>query len=66
MQSSTQPAERKRPDATIRAATKADVGTGLGLWVTKEIITRHGGTIEVVSQAEAGLPGARFAVEIPC
>jgi signal transduction histidine kinase len=30
--------------------TKKDVGTGLGLWVTKEIVDRHGGSIEVHSR----------------
>jgi len=46
--------------------TKKDVGTGLGLWVTKEILTRHGGSIEAQSNDPAGLGGASFHVVIPC
>jgi PAS domain S-box-containing protein len=46
--------------------TKADVGNGLGLWVTKEIIERHRGTIMVNSRAESSLGGATFLVKIPC
>lgn len=46
--------------------TKADVGNGLGLWVTKEIVERHRGTIVVSSRTESGLGGAAFVVEIPC
>jgi PAS domain S-box-containing protein len=46
--------------------TKEDVGTGLGLWVTKEIIDRHGGSIEVHSRADEGRSGAAFNVLIPC
>jgi len=45
--------------------TKADVGNGLGLWVTKEIIERHRGTITIHSRIEGGLGGAAFVVEIP-
>jgi PAS domain S-box-containing protein len=45
--------------------TKADVGNGMGLWVTKEIIERHRGTITVHSRLEGGLGGAAFVVEIP-
>jgi PAS domain S-box-containing protein len=45
--------------------TKEDVGTGLGLWVAKEIIERHGGMIEASSGTSAHLPGAVFTVTLP-
>ena len=47
--------------------TKKDVGTGLGLWVSREIIKRHGGTIQVVphERNESG-PGASFLIHLPC
>jgi signal transduction histidine kinase len=46
--------------------TKQDVGTGLGLWVTKGIVDRHGGSILVGSRGngEAGR-GAAFTVVLP-
>jgi signal transduction histidine kinase len=47
--------------------TKKDVGTGLGLWVTREIIERHGGTITVSSPNGNGSgPGASFVIDLPC
>jgi PAS domain S-box-containing protein len=44
--------------------TKKDVGTGLGLWLSKEIILRHGGEIEVESRT-ASVSGTRFIVLLP-
>jgi PAS domain S-box-containing protein len=45
--------------------TKKDVGTGLGLWVTREIVDRHGGTIEVKSRQTNGERGASFSILLP-
>jgi signal transduction histidine kinase len=45
--------------------TKQDVGTGLGLWVSREIAGRHGGSIEVSSDKDNALGGAVFTVFLP-
>jgi PAS domain S-box-containing protein len=45
--------------------TKKDVGTGLGLWVSKEIASRHGGSIEVGPGNDGDLGGAVFTVFLP-
>jgi signal transduction histidine kinase len=42
--------------------TKADVGTGLGLWVSKGIVEKHGGSIRV---DDAGKQGTTFRVRLP-
>ncbi len=44
--------------------TKRDVGTGLGLWVSKQIVERHGGSIHADTRGRE-LPGARFTVLLP-
>jgi signal transduction histidine kinase len=45
--------------------TKKDVGTGLGLWVAKEIVSRHHGNIEVISPVDGTGRGARFTIFLP-
>lgn len=42
--------------------TKSDVGTGLGLWVSKGIVEKHGGTITLYASSEAG---STFRVLLP-
>ena len=46
--------------------TKQDVGTGLGLWVTRGIVDRHGGRIETHPRS-AGEParGTVFSITLP-
>src|SRR6185437_13838728 len=41
------------------ATTKGEGGNGMGLWLVKQLVTRHGGTIDV--ESEPG-KGARFIV----
>jgi len=46
--------------------TKAPTGTGLGLWVTKDIVERHGGTISVSPRTGGSeLGGATFTMRFP-
>jgi PAS domain S-box-containing protein len=46
--------------------TKAGTGTGLGLWVAKEIIERHQGSIEVQSPtSDSDRRGTTFTVRLP-
>jgi len=45
--------------------TKADVGTGLGLWITKNIVEKHGGAINYVSRTGAKAHGTAFSIFLP-
>lgn len=45
--------------------TKYDVGNGLGLWITHDIVTRHGGSIRVRSNARPGASGTIFTTFLP-
>jgi PAS domain S-box-containing protein len=45
--------------------TKRDFGTGLGLWVTRQIIRRHGGTIHVRSCTHGKHRGTYFSIYLP-
>jgi signal transduction histidine kinase len=44
--------------------TKQETGTGLGLWLTKNIVEKHGGTIRV-SSSTMGRTGAVFVLDLP-
>jgi PAS domain S-box-containing protein len=45
--------------------TKGTVGTGLGLWVSKQIIDKHGGTIRMRSSTSEARRGTVFSVVLP-
>ncbi len=58
------------PPALIRVfdpffTTKGDHGTGLGLWVTQEIVHRLGGSIRVRSKIQPGKSGTCFSLFLP-
>jgi signal transduction histidine kinase len=46
-------------------STKGDTSTGLGLWVSSEIVRRHGGTIQVKSRTNSAFSGTVFSVFLP-
>ncbi|HEY2858744.1 MAG TPA: CHASE3 domain-containing protein [Terracidiphilus sp.] len=46
--------------------TKKDVGTGLGLYITREIVERHGGAVDVIPSSNNGNSGATFVLRLPC
>jgi signal transduction histidine kinase len=45
--------------------TKGDQGTGLGLWISREIVDRHQGFLKVRSSQSAQCPGTVFALFLP-
>lgn len=46
-------------------STKTATGTGLGLWVSKELIEKHGGTVRVRSSRGPSHAGSIFMVILP-
>ncbi|MGA9672189.1 MAG: ATP-binding protein [Terracidiphilus sp.] len=46
-------------------STKGDRGTGLGLWVSREILDKHQATIRVRSRQASGASGTVFSIWIP-
>jgi PAS domain S-box-containing protein len=45
--------------------TKKDTGTGLGLWVSRGIVQKHGGSIRVRSRADGSATGTVFSIFLP-
>ena len=45
--------------------TKGSVGTGLGLWVCKQLVDKNGGSIRVRSNMDAERGGTTFSVVLP-
>jgi signal transduction histidine kinase len=45
--------------------TKKDTGTGLGLWVSRELIEKYGGHLAVRSSATGRRTGTVFSVFLP-
>ena len=45
--------------------TKGPVGNGLGLWVCKQLVEKHGGSIRVRSSMRGPWRGTTFSVSLP-
>ena len=45
--------------------TKQEAGTGIGLWVSRGIVEKHGGSIRVRSRVDGGRSGTVFLVFLP-
>jgi signal transduction histidine kinase len=45
--------------------TKGNLGTGIGLWVTRQLIERRGGQISVASSTEPGKSGTTITIFLP-
>ena len=45
--------------------TKGNLGTGIGLWVARQLVERHGGHISISSSTEPGNSGTIVMIDLP-
>jgi signal transduction histidine kinase len=45
--------------------TKEQHGTGIGLWVAKQLVNKRGGRIQITSRTEAGNSGTEVCIFFP-
>ena len=45
--------------------TKGNLGTGIGLWVAKQLLEKRGGRIELTSSTDVGRSGTRILISLP-
>jgi two-component system NtrC family sensor kinase len=45
--------------------TKEDIGTGLGLWITRGIVEKHQGLIHLKSKTGPDVHGTAFSIFLP-
>ena len=46
--------------------TKKDIGTGLGLWIVRDIVHKHGGLIRIRTRTHGKRTGTVISVLLPC
>ena len=59
------PRQTKRKFSSRSITTKKDVGTGLGLWLTLNLVTKHHGSLRVRSSVQPGRTWTAFSVFLP-
>jgi PAS domain S-box-containing protein len=45
--------------------TKGNLGTGIGLWVARQLVERHGGQISILSSTGPADSGTKVAIDLP-
>jgi signal transduction histidine kinase len=45
--------------------TKGTLGTGIGLWVSRQLVDRHNGRIAITSSTEPGKSGTTVTIDLP-